>query len=186
MTDSDESEDSDRHERVSGADDPRPVIRRNPSYPKLGSAFVTQFLRKIPGFDPHLCQLISHWGEIAGHPAATYSIPEKIIYRGHDKSSGHLQLRVSGSAALDLQHRAPQLCQKINQFFGFRLIEGLQFIQSPIAAKPSAPQTTIFTTRAKANDNDPIMAAKISQVENEELRQSLAALAGHILAEKSS
>ena len=78
--------------------------------------------------------LMAHWPEIAGELAA-FCRPERLQRpRGRQAAEGMvLRLKVMPGRALEVQHMAPQLMERINAFFGHRLVGRLTFVQAPIA-----------------------------------------------------
>jgi hypothetical protein len=82
-----------------------------------------------------LVRLKSEWVAIAGPDSAEVSWPTAL---GRD---GVLKLRARPGAALELQHRAPLLIERINQFFGHSVISRLALVQGPlpVLARPSRP-----------------------------------------------
>lgn len=79
--------------------------------------------------------LLAHWPEIAGELAAV-ARPEKLERpRGRGSAVGLvLKLRVQPGRALEVQHMAPQLMERINAFFGHRLVARLSFVQAPLSS----------------------------------------------------
>jgi hypothetical protein len=82
--------------------------------------------------------LLTHWREVIGPRLATVVQPQKLIRR---RSGGAvLVLRVSGAAAMEVQHRKPQLLARINGFLGGEALSDLQIVQGPL---PPPPRTAI-------------------------------------------
>jgi hypothetical protein len=70
-----------------------------------------------------------------------------------------LTLRVAGAAAVEIQHDAPTVIERINAALGYRVVARLRLIQAPMprGAKPSArarkmasPDVVVATARASA------------------------------------
>ena len=52
-------------------------------------------------------------------------------------------LKVDGPRAIEVQHRAEQILERVNTYFGYRAIGQLRFLQAPLArAKTPPPQPT--------------------------------------------
>ncbi len=79
--------------------------------------------------------LLAHWPEIAGEMAA-FCRPERLQRpRGRQVAEGMvLRLKVTPGRALEVQHMAPQLMERINAFFGHRLVGRLTFVQAPLTS----------------------------------------------------
>ncbi|WP_178133371.1 DUF721 domain-containing protein [Vineibacter terrae] len=87
-------------------------------------------------------RLQAEWSTIVGPEIARQSLPERLVGAG-GKASGKggatLKLRVAGPLALELQHLAPQLIERINGFFGYPAVARLQIMQGPLPHTPPAP-----------------------------------------------
>ena len=57
------------------------------------------------------------------------------------KKGATLVLRVEGPAALEVQHQAPQIIERINSYFGYRAIEDIRILQAPL--ERSGPQEPV-------------------------------------------
>ena len=75
-------------------------------------------------------RIVTHWPEIIGAELAASACPEKITGRGGD--GGTLHIRVDGALALELQHLAPLVIEKINGFFGYKAVARLRLTQGPL------------------------------------------------------
>ncbi len=86
-----------------------------------------------------------HWAEIVGPELARWCEPASLRWpprppgAAEAKEGATLTIRVEGAFALDLQHRAPQVVDRINGYFGWRCVERLAFKQGPVR-KAQAPQ----------------------------------------------
>ena len=94
--------------------------------------------------------LLSDWRAIAGADLARYTMPDRIIWprrrdpredddtenprsRGHKAEGATLVLRIEGPRAIEVQHRATQILERINAYFGYRAITEMRFLQAPIS-----------------------------------------------------
>ena len=98
--------------------------------------------------------LLSDWRAIAGAELARYTMPDRIIWprrhdpwddetdargaqenatRGHKTGGATLVLRIEGPRAIEVQHRAPQILERINAYFGYRAVTEMRFLQAPIS-----------------------------------------------------
>src|SRR5215475_16118073 len=68
-------------------------------------------------------ELVTRWAEIAGSDIARYAEPLKIQWprpvEGQPQEPATLVLRVEGPAALEIQHAADVILQRVNRFFGW-------------------------------------------------------------------
>ncbi len=93
--------------------------------------------------------LIRDWPSLVGPRLAAHTLPLKLSFPPGRKREGVLQLRVSGAAALDVQHSEPHIVERLNGFFGYRAVARLKLIQAtmPRAAKQSRPGPPDATVR---------------------------------------
>lgn len=77
--------------------------------------------------------LIDDWALIVGSSLAGRCQPVKIV---RDRGVPVLHLRTTGSGALELQHAAPQIVERINAHFGFGAVGRLRLIQAPAVRTP--------------------------------------------------
>ena len=77
-----------------------------------------------------LARLKADWPAVIGAETAAASWPQAL---GRD---GALKLRVAAAAALELQHRAPLLIERINLYLGRPAVSRLVFVQGPLPLAP--------------------------------------------------
>lgn len=94
--------------------------------------------------------LLTDWRAIAGADLARYTMPDRIIWprrrddwrgaedddapaRGHKSDGATLVLRIEGPRAIEVQHRAGQILERINAYFGYRAVTEMRFLQAPIS-----------------------------------------------------
>ncbi len=170
----------------------RPIVNKpSRSYAKplrdlLGKVVGETFRRQ--GFAS--AELVTRWSEIVGAEISTHSEPIKIQWprpaapfpaalaapvgatAGSERGqpAGTLVLRVEGPAAVEVQHLANVICERVNRFLGWRAVERVVLRQAPL-------RHGLHTSTAAA---DPAMAARIAaslpEIADEDLRQALARL----------
>jgi hypothetical protein len=119
-----------------------------------------------------LARLKSQWVAIVGPELAIVTWPESVA-RG-----GTLKLRVAPVKALELQHRAPLVIERINRFFGREAITRLALVQGPLPLPPPSPQPAEPALRpgdAAALDR------QLAEVASPELRDALARLGRRVI-----
>jgi hypothetical protein len=115
-----------------------------------------------------LTRLKSDWGTIIGPDWSTATWPTAL---GRD---GVLKLRTASGAAVELQHRAPLLIERINLFFGRSVVTRLALVQGPL---PLPPVPTGPAIRPLAACAAMALDKRLSGVADPELRAALAQLA---------
>jgi hypothetical protein len=132
-----------------------------------------------------LVQLKAQWHAIVGADLALQTWPEKL---GRD---GALRLRVVPGFALDLQHRALLVIDRINIFFGRAAVTRLVLVQGPLPLTGSAPAGSGSDAPGAAGGDagafdsevfDPeAFDSRLAGIDDPELRAALAGLAALVL-----
>ena len=123
-------------------------------------------------------ELVTRWAEIVGADIAAHSEPVKIQWvRGTDPDArppGTLVLRVEGPAAVEIQHLANLICERVNRFLGWRAVERIALRQAPLR----------HAVRRSAVPADPAAAARVAaslpEIADDDLRAALARLGAAI------
>ena len=76
--------------------------------------------------------LLADWATIVGPALARRCQPVRVDYAPGRRSGGTLLLQVGGAAALEIQHAAPQLLERINAYFGHKAVRQLRLMQMPL------------------------------------------------------
>lgn len=80
--------------------------------------------------------VVAEWPNIVGPALADVSLPEKLGRGAKADAGGVLTVRVAGAAAMELQHLAPQIMERINVFLGFPAVSRLKLVQAPLPGEP--------------------------------------------------
>jgi hypothetical protein len=117
-------------------------------------------------------RLLTEWPTIVGPGLAARSQPVRLSH-GRDRE-GVLSLHVAGTAALELQHSAPQVLERINGFFGYPAVARLHLIQAPLprAGGQPLPARTVRLTSAEEDE----VALAVRAVADPALQAALGAL----------
>ncbi len=119
--------------------------------------------------------LVTRWPEVVGPQLATFTIPERIIFARGRREDGTLAVRVeNGALALELQHLAPQLIERVNGFFGYRAVERLKLTQGPLPARRTPRRPATAATPAGPTET---VRRRLATVEDGDLRAALTDLA---------
>jgi hypothetical protein len=118
-----------------------------------------------------LGRLKAEWPAVVGAELAPLTWPEAL---GRD---GALKLRVASSLAVELQHRAPLVIERINLFFGRAAVIRLVLVQGPLplpALPPTGMPAPLPGAEARALD------IRLADIADPALREALAGL-GHLV-----
>jgi len=155
----------------------RPTAR--PLRDLLGKVVGDAFTRQ--GFAS--AELVTRWPEIAGAEIAALSEPIKIQWprvaasspaseqaSGWERPPGTLVLRVEGPAAIEIQHLAGVICERVNRFLGWRAVERIVFRQAPLRRQVRRSGRKPDAAAAAR------LAASLPEIADDDLRAALARL----------
>jgi hypothetical protein len=114
-----------------------------------------------------LVRLKSQWAAIVGPDWAEVSWPTTL---GRD---GVLKLRAAPGAALELQHRAPLVIERINLFFGRPVITRLALVQGPLPLPPGPSRPLV---RPLSEREATALDRRLSAIADPDLRKALTRL----------
>ena len=119
-------------------------------------------------------ELVTRWTEIVGAEIAAHSEPIKVQWprpiEGEEREPGTLVLRVDGPAAIEIQHLTSVICERVNRFLGWRAVARIGLRQAPLR------HGAVKTRRTPDAATAARVAATLSDVEDEDLRQALSRL----------
>ena len=88
-------------------------------------------------------EILTHWADIVGPAFADHCQPVKLRWPHRESwddarttDQATLIVHVSGFHALQLQHQAPLIVERINQFFGYQAIGQLRLEQRIVTTRP--------------------------------------------------
>ena len=154
---------------TSAATDSKPANTGGTTYgaPRPVGGLLAPILR--PAFRkraPATAQLLADWDTIMGPAIAAISVPRKLF-------SGSLTIACSGPIAMELQHLAPQIIERINVHFGQTLVTRLRFAQDlgprPLPPPSPSPKATEAARLA------------VQSLPEGRLRDALLGLGAHVL-----
>ena len=123
-----------------------------------------------------LARLKSEWAAIVGPELAAVTWPEALA-RG-----GALKLRVASHKALEIQHRAPLVIERINLFFGREAVTRLALVQGALPLPGATPARE--PVRALAARETAALDHQLAEIGDPELRQALDRLGRAVIAAK--
>src|SRR5215472_190898 len=123
-----------------------------------------------------LVRLKAEWAVIVGTDWAAVAWPSAL---GRD---GVLRLRAASSAALELQHRAPLLIERINCFFGRSVVTRLALVQGLLPLDSPLSEPPILTRAAGAATK---LDERLSGIADPQLRAALDRLGRAVIGRRS-
>jgi hypothetical protein len=123
-----------------------------------------------------LVRLKSEWPAIIGSDWAAVTWPSAL---GRE---GVLKLRAASAAALEVQHRAPLLIERVNIFFGRLVVTRLVLVQGPLPLDSAPSAADLCSPADRGTDR---FHTRLSGIADPQLREALARL-GRAVAETKS
>jgi hypothetical protein len=149
------------------------------SHPKPLADLVTACVADVfarQGFTS--CEIVTHWDDIVGTEVAALAEPVRMQWirsRDPDESPpATLVLRVEGPAALEIQHMAGMIVERVNSYLGWRAVGKLALRQAPLTRRPKPQRPRIDEAAAAA------IAAQMTSIADDGLRAALGRLGAAI------
>ena len=120
-----------------------------------------------------VASLLADWATIVGPTMARRCQALRIDHAPGRRSGGTLLLRVGGAAALEIQHAAPQILERINAYFGRLVVRQLRILQMPL---PVAPEPPPRAKRALSAAEEAALSSTVGEITDDPLREALLAL----------
>jgi hypothetical protein len=122
-------------------------------------------------------RMLENWAAIVGPQLATMSQPVRMSRRkstrdGGETPGGVLTVKAEGAIALEIQHLAPQIIDRLNSYYGHAAIARLNIIQGPVTITPSP----LNPPPIKEEDIS-ALAEGFEEIETPRLKRALASLA---------
>jgi hypothetical protein len=124
--------------------------------------------------------IVSRWREIVGARYAAVSAPESIRFPPGKKSGGTLTLVVEGAHAPMLQHVAPTIQERVNQFFGYEAVARIAIRQGLVQVEKRKSRLAPPSLRPVTIPVD--MKESLRDIADPELRLCLESLARGLAA----
>ncbi len=112
--------------------------------------------------------LLAHWREIVGEELARMAQPAKLSFRRGERFGGTLTVKCGGAAALEIQHLAPIVLERVNAYLGYGALGRLKIEQGAIAGR-SKP---LFLPPVSGSEKGAI-EGRLSGIGEAKLRESL-------------
>jgi hypothetical protein len=120
-------------------------------------------------------ELVTRWTDIVGPEIAAHAEPMKVQWPravGNDAPEpGTLVLRVDGPTAIEIQHSAGVILERVNRFFGWQAVNRLALRQAPLSRRGKKKAQPGPDPEVTAR-----IAASLPEDTDKELRQALARL----------
>ena len=117
--------------------------------------------------------LIAEWPAVVGEDIARHAAPLKLAFPRGQRRDGTLTLRATGAFATELQHMAPQLLERINNYLGYGAIARLKIEQGrlPPRARAAMRQPVPLVPAEESQ-----LASALQPIGDDDLRRALEGL----------
>jgi hypothetical protein len=115
--------------------------------------------------------IVTDWAAIVGATLADQSLPLKLSFPQGKREEGVLQVRVAGPLAIELQHLAPQVLERVNAYLGYRAVTQLKLRQGALPPRPRPKPEAALPPLAEAE-----LRRQAAAVEDPALRDALEGL----------
>ena len=119
--------------------------------------------------------IVTHWDDIVGPEIAAHAEPIRMAWTrsrdGGEAVPATLVLRVEGPAAVEIQHQAGIIVERVNRYLGWQAVGGIALRQAPLTRRASRQRPPpIDDARAAA------IAADLPGIADDGLRAALGRL----------
>jgi hypothetical protein len=125
-----------------------------------------------------IARLRAEWSAIVGPDLARITRPEALL-ASRGRSGKALRLRVPGAAALEVQHMSGQLVDRVNGYFGHKMVDDIRLVQGAISSPPPAPPSPPPDAATVAR-----VAERAAAVKDPELKAALTRLGARIAVKR--
>ena len=160
-----------------------PPVRRKPGPSALGAHLREAVGAALAARGLGEASLIAHWPEIVGADIARFARFERLNWppRGAktapevERPSATLILRIDGAYALEAQHLAKLVMERINAHLGWRCVAKVAFRQGPLPETPTRKRQAPPSPQAHAR------AQALVELEPGDLREALLRLGARVI-----
>ncbi|MBI1778252.1 MAG: DUF721 domain-containing protein [Proteobacteria bacterium] len=124
-------------------------------------------------------RLMLDWSAVVGEAMARHTLPEKLSRARGGEAGGSLSVLVDGAFALELQHLAPLVVERVNMYFGYEAVARLKLRQGRV---PTAPSRRRPKPAALAPEMARDLAEWLGRIGDPDLRAALDRLGRSVLA----
>lgn len=131
--------------------------------------------QRTKGRGASIARLRAEWTAIVGPELARVSRPEALLSSRGSRTGKALRLRVPGASAPEIQHKSGQLVDRVNAYFGHKMIDDIRLVQGAIAVQAAAPPIPAPDPKTVS-----LVAERAASVKDPELRAALTRLGARV------
>lgn len=126
--------------------------------------------------------VLVRWPEIVGDALAPTCRPVKVRYGSNRSLGATLVVQAEGARAPEVEHLAPRIIERVNQFYGYRAVSRVRVVQTGAAGLAEPVATFSGPKHAPTAEEAERAAALAAGVEDGGLRDALTRLGANVLA----
>ena len=125
--------------------------------------------------------LLTQWPAIIGPELAAICLPTRLVFHRGTRHDGVLTVRVPGGGfAVEIQHRAPFLIERIKTYFGYAVVGHIRIRQGPL---PHLPRHAFASEPATLSlEEEHALISALTSVKDDSLRAALTRLGHAVLS----
>ncbi|MCI4664363.1 MAG: DciA family protein [Neomegalonema sp.] len=128
-------------------------------------------------------KLMTRWDEIVGADLGAATQPLRLKRRGGLALGGVLAVAVDGARATEIEHKIPQIIERVNAYYGYRAVAEIALTQAVDASYKPQIKPSRRPKRLVATEDEKRQAAEIAGgIEDNALRAALARLGENVIA----
>lgn len=131
-------------------------------------------------------EIITNWREIVGAQLAEETAPDRLSFPRGARSQGTLHVTAPGPVALEIQHLAPVIVERINGCLGYGAVNRIAVTQGQVAKNPARKARRPARPRAANPVRRAEIEASTAGIDSDDLRDALHALGNSVAAARDS
>jgi len=128
--------------------------------------------------------IITDWATIVGPDLARHTRPQKLTFPKGKRDGGTVHILTSGPMALQLQHLAPMVIDRINSFFGYGAVSEIRLVQGALTQENTRKKRPPKRPLTQADEDH--LAALTDGIEDDAVRERVRRLGLAVLRHSSA
>ena len=128
--------------------------------------------------------IITDWATIVGPDLAKHTRPQKLTFPKGKRDGGTVHILTSGPMALQLQHLAPMVVDRINSFFGYGAVAEIRLVQGALTQNEMLKKR--HPTRPLTEADESHLGALTAGIEDDGIRERVRRLGIAVLRHSSA
>lgn len=126
-------------------------------------------------------RMLMEWPNIVGKELSRITAPHSVDFPRGEQAGGTLTLHVESAHALEIQHREPEIVERIATYFGYRAVTRIKLVQVSRLSDPRPRPVAIAPLSESSRQS---LETLLRGVEDAELKCALQSLGNAALAKR--